>query len=122
MRPHINVTDLSQLPNLDHAPVIALDFETDSGKPHKAEAAPWNGARIAMIGISDTKTVWTISTDRMIRGPNRLPAAPVFAWLKYTLGYGRKRIIAHWIRAEVALAQAEDCGFTLSGRDGWGRD
>lgn len=108
----IYVTRIEDLPDLSHAETICIDFETLSGNPQKAEADPWRNARIALIGISDMKTVWVIATQRCKRPTLLLPGldtSTVLAWLRSTLGQRRKCYVGHWIRAEANLARADAC-------------
>jgi len=117
----IFVTSLADLPDLSYAEHICVDFETTSGKPEQAEADPWCGARIALIGISDcSNNVWVIATKRCKRPTLALPGLDteaVLAWLRVTLGRKRVSYVGHWIRAEANLARADAC--PLNRKSAW---
>lgn len=108
MRNHF-VKSAAELPDLSAAKTIILDYETDSGDPKRPAVAPWEGARIAFIGISDGTELWTIATDRCKRGPNRLPWESVKPWLQTTLAAPRDKFVGQWIRTEVQLSRADGC-------------
>lgn len=111
------VEDVASLPCLDAADYIFLDFETASGNPEAAEADPWFGAKIALIAISDGKTIWTIATERCARGPHRLPWEPVRTWLGDVVSKRRRAYVNQWIRVEANLLEAE--GIPLNRESEW---
>lgn len=113
MLAHRIVTCLAELPDLTRSPKLYLDYETDSGStaPGGAESEPWRHARIAAVGVSDGIHVWTVTTDRMLRGPNRLPADNVIRWIADQVRAQHTRYVAQFIRVESHLSRAEGFPF-----------